>query len=494
MLSLSFLTAQTYPKDFIIVPDDQIVSQLTPIECNSVDANSCPWDNQPIKYVAVNFHYFCNPDGTGNFNEYNDGKTPSSTAWNAYTRAEAMLKEANRQLQDNFKTWNAPEGTPTCKINIMLSLKGVFVHRGNFPPQVITYTPTGNTTDLFPATSFFDNNPTYFSNGGSEMNCFFYPVSYTGNPDPTVGVASGFNTNSNDSNYSCMYGDWEQYNATGNKDPWTFSIMVRLLLHELFHGFGIYSHPKDGDNCADTKNSLNCWGLTNTPPCDNRANISNNLMDYNGFIDEWSLSPCQICIAHQTLENSVPNSWDYKKQYVSFVGNCQRPVALLYGASEFCFTNILEFGGSQTVYIDGSPSTYETSYRLTVVEVTAAGVEIPSTKKSEHFTGEIGRINLKTAFKGGYNFVVDKSYKVTLRVFNTCSEPDEVSKIIKMKRCDITTENTFVERVKSVNVYPNPVIDQINIEYDLGSAANIKIDLLSLLYLTIRLFVALRKP
>jgi hypothetical protein len=160
-----------------MVPDDDKFVSSTPIDCNTPDANSCPWNNQPTKYLAVNFHYFCKLDGKGNFNENDDGDTPPDNSVNAYTRAEAILKEANEQLRENSAGLNAPSGTSVCKINMQLSLKGVYVHRGNFAYDVLNIDPSGgfamNTDNSW---NDIYTNPSYYTNGGNEINCFFYPI------------------------------------------------------------------------------------------------------------------------------------------------------------------------------------------------------------------------------------------------------------------------------------------------------------------------------
>lgn len=65
---------------------------------------------------------------------------------------------------------------------------------------------------------------------------------------------------------------------------------IRMVLnHEIGHLFGL-QHAWREDGCDDTPIHMNCWNITEDPPCDTAA--SNNLMDYNHFQNAWS--PCQI--------------------------------------------------------------------------------------------------------------------------------------------------------------------------------------------------------
>ena len=85
---VNFLNAQitaplTMPEAFV---QDDVKGKLNApfLECNSEDANSCPYDNFPTKYITYNFHFICKEDGTGNFNEKNDGDPNKPKSMTAY--------------------------------------------------------------------------------------------------------------------------------------------------------------------------------------------------------------------------------------------------------------------------------------------------------------------------------------------------------------------------------------------------------------------------
>jgi len=54
----------------------------------------------PIKYVRVIIHFIQKDDGTGNFNEENDGLNPPNN-FNGYEYADYIVNYANSLLSDN---------------------------------------------------------------------------------------------------------------------------------------------------------------------------------------------------------------------------------------------------------------------------------------------------------------------------------------------------------------------------------------------------------
>jgi hypothetical protein len=108
----------------------------------------------------------------------------------------------------------------------------------------------------------------------------------------------------------------------------------------------------------------------------------------------------------------------------------------------------------------------------------ASGQPIPSTEKYIFMKGQIGKFDLAQIFPN--HLVTGRTYKVTLRLENGCSEPDIVSKTINIKNCTKVDTNGGggIERVL---VYPNPVLETLNIEYALDRSMQVKIELVSLI-------------
>ncbi|MEN9613108.1 MAG: hypothetical protein RLZZ628_3922, partial [Bacteroidota bacterium] len=90
----------TMPSGFVTNDIKGDLPSPAAIDCNGQDAQTCPYDNQPTKYITMNLHFVCRENGKGNFNETGDGDTPPGSN-NAYKRAEELMKEINRQLSRN---------------------------------------------------------------------------------------------------------------------------------------------------------------------------------------------------------------------------------------------------------------------------------------------------------------------------------------------------------------------------------------------------------
>ena len=458
--------------------EDKLGAAPVKLTCNSADANSCPWNTQATKYIAVNFHYFCQPDGSGNFNEYNDGNTPSLTNETAYTRAEKIFKEINEQLNENTKMFNSSEDAPTCKLKMQLVLKGVYVHRGNYVPDYATKDANGE-LDV----TYTGSNPAFYDNSlkvnpDSEINCFFYPRENAPSVIPNNTAISGWTQYG--ANTVVMSDDWKNYtNFGGNEDFWYKQIMARNVLHEILHTIGLgHPHAQAGDDCDDTPTyKPQCWEYKEdvAPPCNDWAKVGNNIMDYNSYTN-WTLSNCQICIIHQELEKE--SSFYGQDKFVTDKGDCHRPVPFFKMPSVICLPDQVAFGQSPSIFIDATASTYETSYSIEVVEISVNGQEIPNTKKSKGFTGEIGRIDIASALS--YPIKLNKTYKVILRVSNTCFSIVDLSQTFSTKSCIHTTATNNEDPLRSVLFYPNPNNGVINIEYETSLRTNTKIELIPL--------------
>lgn len=70
----------------------------------------------------------------------------------------------------------------------------------------------------------------------------------------------------------------------------------KQMNHEIGHVLGLRHTWRGNDGCDDTPNHPNCWGRTETPPCNE---YSNNVMDYNPLRNAWT--PCQLGIVHHSL-------------------------------------------------------------------------------------------------------------------------------------------------------------------------------------------------
>jgi hypothetical protein len=270
-----------------------------------------------IKYIRVNIHFMLRSDGTGNFNENNDGAGHNYSGYDfAFDLIDNMNFFNSYNPQLNIPTGN---NIPSLDKNYYYVLDAVYYWNNDntYNFQTINYYNQGKDKD-------------------SVINVFF---SYDGSNGVNVsGYASSLSQYSK-VKYTEIRDVWEyvmaQYN--GSYPLWYHPISVTTI-HEIGHLLGL-SHTvrwnssspcPDGcgspvnyscdDGCSDTPTAWdiaqanNCskhpacgWGRGNDLDC------SNNLMDYSGDV---ALSPCQLNIIHTFIENGM-NSYTLCKALTS---------------------------------------------------------------------------------------------------------------------------------------------------------------------------------
>lgn len=408
--------------------------------CNNLSSNDpCPFDDEPILHIPVNIHFVMTLDGKGNFNETGDG---DGGTYNGYQRAEDIVNLANEQLEENHYVWAINPTPPVCDIRMRIVLQGVYFHRTN--QYLLTTNPVEYNHGQF--WGYIHQN---LVNAGTETNCFMFNSAGT-----TSGQADGAHTT--------VLDDWLNYIAhekTANPNLWYRNMAARVLLHEVFHNSGLWQHPYQIDACDDTPTLPNCWGYdeNSPPPCNDWANISNNLMDYNGSIETWALSPCQICNLHELAPLILIQDENE--------GECPPLSAFLDLPSEAC--------GSYyqiQVWMQGSASYNESDHFIEIYQTPAIGSTIVSGNyKSNWFSGPAGLVNLSTYMD--YSFSCNKIYRVKLAVSNSCGDWDEMVRYVTVKCfCD---EFTDTEEVESLSVVPNPASGSVSINYELSAAQNL---------------------
>jgi len=219
----------------------------------------------------------------------------------------------------------------------------------------------------------------------------------------------------------------------------------------LYHTWPV-SPPGQTDFCNDTpEGHPNCWTLGN-PPCDNWANISNNVMDYNEGFPAPAVTPCQIDRAHSTqfLGGTLSN-------YVNTCSNCIPANAFFTLDQQPSSDCILA-----QVYMEGTGSFNETQYKLEIYEVPFYGSTtiIPGTLLQLSFIGTIGKFNLSSF----YGFQLGKTYRIMLEVKNSCSGWDsQVEYMYAYDPAGCSPLALSTEGIGSFQVSPNPSSGQANI-------------------------------
>jgi hypothetical protein len=361
--------------------------------------NPCT-DQNNIKYVRVNIHYVLRSDGTGNFTETSDGW--GNNNFTGFDYAQGMIDSGNAELAVNPGV-ALPNGNtfPINDFGYRLVLSGVYFHRDdaiyNYYDQNYNGTAGGSSLWSFTYNSFLVNPST-------EINYFFFNTANA--PQLKLqGIAAGIGTPTNQLQAK-QFNAWYTYKYGANAPTWVETpekmhrFENRTFMHELGHCMGLYHTWNQNDFCTDTPQNPGCWEGSNTPtnPC-YWGNVTNNLMDYNGY-DDWSLSPQQINKVHTNLSGSLAN-------YVEKCGTCQPAQAFLYAAPTQC----------KPVAIDGTGSYGEDRHFIEIYEVTAIGstTVVAGTYYSNWFQGEINRIQDLGAYTG-YNFQYGKIYRVKTAV------------------------------------------------------------------------------
>ena len=442
-----------YPNEnepvFPYTPTDEQLNES--INCNDLDPeNPCPYDEGPILYVRVNMHYLLSSWGAGNFTEHGDG---AGGSYNGYQRAEDIINSANQQMEENTRQWGTGTTTDVCKINIRLVLNGVYFHRTNlgldmdslavgkvsFKTLIRNGVNNVNRVNI-PLWNFMESK---FVNRNFEINIFEY------NSDVASGVAGGGFTNIHDGYEKYIKYERDQTNGTGGvPSSWSMYSQARILLHEMFHLQGLWRHPFDPDGCDDT------------PTLPNAGSAGNNLMDYNSF-ENWSLSPCQICLLNQ--------NWDTRLYEPRDEDDCP-PLSVFFDMkNEIC-------SDEPVVFLEGTASFNETSYFLEIVEVANVGDPTGTGGYySSEFEGQVGNVNLNDC----YYFECGKNYKVKLALKNECGEWEEKVDYVAIScppcfGADVVKEECHL---KELSLSPNPGNDFVNISYTLSMPQQVTLTL-----------------
>lgn len=265
-------------------------AELDTIEVTYLKSAFVPSQNTPIKYVKVNFHYMLKTDGSGNFTESDDGDGNSS--FNGYMHAMNIVEAANTKFSNNRQMYLPPgNSTDNPPIQIRLILQGVYFH------------DSSNTHYDFDIVSGITLNSYY----GIANSCNVYIMGSSSSPKGIKGKATlgGFR-------YAMTKDLWDIYQNNGFEN-----IGADNIIHELCHNFGLIHTIRQGDGdccdgspnqayCDDDCNDTPTWEyIVNTlgeddPCCWQGDECSNNIMDYTA--DRQALTPCQLGIAHETIE------------------------------------------------------------------------------------------------------------------------------------------------------------------------------------------------
>ncbi len=261
----------------------------------------------PERVVKINFHFMCNSEGKGNFEE-KEGIEYVKTV--LYAANDNMLKNKQMLLPAGNSTATMPTRykyvlTPDPDIP---DDDGIYFHQDDDFYFILNKGKNRNNYDR----EIFDK---YGIQKGEVLNVFVQDNHLDSLKSPTY--KSNMNGIAFDTWVKCSmwYSNMQEVSMKNGKPFYPKKWLAhKQMNHEIGHVFGLRHTWAGNDGCDDTPNHPNCWDRTETPPCNE---FSNNVMDYNPLRNAWT--PCQIGRAHfyltqkENKRNLLVRTWCTKR-------------------------------------------------------------------------------------------------------------------------------------------------------------------------------------
>lgn len=266
------------------------VEDTTAVNLKSATSGYTP--GSPVKYVRIIIHFIQKDDGTGNFNEENDGMTPAND-FSGYDYANYIVNYANYLLVNNQPMRLQPFGeVPVYDPGYRYKLSGVFFWKNS----TLYYS-------FFALNSLFNN---YGQSTNSAINIFITsPQGSTGGYARSIGDKTAL-----------LFKPYVNYiESVNNNNSWYNRASAIIMNHEIGHCLNLYHTlmtnrgicKNDWDDfCDDTPTIQQMLDLSEPNPCCwNDTHCSNNFMDYNANMQ--SITPDQLDHIHSALDNEKLN-------------------------------------------------------------------------------------------------------------------------------------------------------------------------------------------
>lgn len=246
-----------------------------------IDTNFCGYytPNGPTWTVNVNFHFLLKDDGTGNYNEIDDGKWPPDTSLNGYNIALSYIDFLNRRLNKHTNYQFTYDGNvipiSAFPVNVKARIytnpinpsdKGVYFHRN---------TTLYNSIQLEPSRVGSVALDSFSVNGNKVIDVFFIEDTTEG----ASGVAYG---NALQALFNAYHGN-----------------LRNTFVHEFAHNIGLAHTSVPLDTLGNCDQQDNC---SDTPEDTCYYNIGNNVMNYGNQLEFFT--PCQLGTIHNQLRRN----------------------------------------------------------------------------------------------------------------------------------------------------------------------------------------------
>ncbi len=421
--------------------------------------------------LRVIVHFMLKSDGTGNFNEFNDGRVndpvPSGAPsdyhyqWNGYRYAAELIHAANTIMIPNdtlkqtpFHTCS-PLSAPYPAVfpkRVLYTLQDVYFHRNSTSyNEYYTY-----------ATSLYKD--IYAVKKDSCIQIYLF--SNTSGPSGYV-----FGVPGSDNNMACfLKNHWQGYNvSTGlhwQNTIWSDYVAVhKVFNHEIMHLLGLH-HTNNileyRDFCQDT------------PDCNNKSEYNTIVNDGLCTICQSILTPDQLYRVHTTLSggllwtsgNASAKKYTNTNYVTKYRHKCEScpPV----GSPPYSFFH-LNTNGCGEVFMGGGWYGTWYSFANQFIEIFETNAIGSNTVTGPYYSGwrTVDVYSFLRNLSSLYNFEHGKIYKIKMAVNTSCVSWHEQSQWIVYNNpnpCErlaptVQKENTTAQ------VYPNPVIDKANLTF-----------------------------
>jgi hypothetical protein len=431
--------------------------------------------------LRVIVHFMLKDDGTGNLNEFNDGRVgdpiPSGAPsdyhyqWNGYRFAAELIHAANTIMIPNDTLERTPFSTcsplsyPRPQVfdkRILYTLQGVYFHRSNTAyNQYYTY--------------HTDNYHTSYA--VKKDSCIqIYIFANTTGPSGYVHRVPADNNN-----IACFVKNyWQAYNATSytwENIIWSYQVALhKILNHEIMHLLGLW-HTNDtreyNDYCQDT------------PNCPDKSGYNTIINDGPCPYCQTILTPDQLDRVYTTLSGGLlwNNGSATAKEYINmsyatkyrykcetcdpYILSTDGITMIPIGSPPYSFFR-LHVNGCGEVFMGGGWYGTWFSYANQFIEIYETNAIGSTTVTGPYYSGwrAADSYSYLRNLSSLYTFQNGKIYRIKMAVNSSCVGWHESVQYLTYNNpnpCERVAQSDI--QISVSQAYPNPVTDKVNLTF-----------------------------